>query len=166
MIESFQGIEPKMDESSFVHETAVLIGKVKIGKNASIWPGVIVRGDEAEIQVGEYSNVQDNSVLHCVEGTPTIIGKYVTIGHKCIVHACKVEDFCLIGMGATVLDGAVIGEGSIVGAGALVTKNTIIPPNSLVLGIPAKVVKQLDDKNLERQKAHATHYWELAKNYL
>ncbi len=166
MIEAFKGIMPTIDKESFVHKDTTVIGKAKIGKKVSIWPGVVIRGDEAEIEVGELSNIQDNSVLHCGEDVPTIIGKYVTVGHKCILHSCKVEDFCLIGMGATVLDGAVIGEGSVVGAGALVTRNTVIPPNSLVLGIPAKVVKQLDEKAMEKQKAHATHYWELAKNYL
>ena len=137
---------PEVDPSAYVAPSAVVMGSVKIGPKASIWPTCVLRGDIENIEIGEGSNVQDGTVVHLADDLSAIVGKYVTIGHMAMIHACTIEDECLIGMKATVLDGAVIGRRSIVGAGAVVTKNTIVPPGSLVLGMPAKVVKQLTEE--------------------
>ncbi len=165
MFIKYMGVEPKVTgEDVFVADGAKVIGKVKIGSKSSIWFNAVVRGDDDTITIGENTNIQDNCTVHTSEGFPTLVGNNVTVGHNAVVHGCIVEDNCLIGMGATVLDGAVIGSGSIVGANALVTSNTIIPPNSLVLGSPAKVVKEMNftDDNIK----HANYYVSLAKNYL
>src|SRR6185369_9057837 len=113
------------------------------------WYNAVLRGDINRIVVGEYSNIQDNTVVHLADDYPCIIGRYVTVGHSAIVHACTVEDECLIGMGATVLDGAIIGSQSIVGANALVTQGTVVPPGSMVLGSPGKVVRTLAQPDRE-----------------
>ena len=143
ILEAHLGKEPEIAPDAYVDPHACLIGDVKVGPRASIWPGVVLRGDINSIEVGEGSNVQDGSVVHVANELGAKIGKNVTIGHLAMIHACTIGDECLIGMHSTILDGAEIGEQSIVGAGALVTKGTKIPPGSLVLGMPAKVVKQL-----------------------
>ena len=158
MIFKFEGQAPKIDEKAYAFNTATLIGKVEIKEYASVWPGVTIRGDVNRIEVGRYSNIQDNSVLHVADNYACIVGDYVTVGHCALLHACTVEDHCLIGMHSTVLDGAVIGKGSIVAAGAVVTKGTIVPPHSLVAGIPAKVIKTLDEKGLASIHAQAIKY--------
>ena len=144
MLYKFEGQYPKIDEKAYAFNAATVIGKVEMKEYSSVWPGVTVRGDVNRIEIGRYSNIQDNSVLHVSDSHACIVGDYVTVGHCALLHACTVEDHCLIGMHATVLDGAVIGTGSIVAAGAVVTKNTIVPPHSLVAGVPAKVIKTLD----------------------
>ncbi|MDY6028819.1 MAG: gamma carbonic anhydrase family protein [Acidaminococcaceae bacterium] len=161
MIFKFEAQSPKIDEKAYAFNTATLIGKVTVKEYASIWPGVTIRGDVNRIEVGRYSNVQDNSVLHVADEHPCIVGDYVTVGHCALLHACTVEDHVLIGMHSTVLDGAVIGTGSIVAAGAVVTKNTIVPPNSLVAGIPAKVIKTLGEKEMASIHAQAIKYKDL-----
>lgn len=167
MTDSFLGCAPRLDESNYIAPTAALIGDVALGESTSIWFGASLRGDVHWIEVGARSNVQDCAVVHVSRGThPCKIGDGVTIGHSAIVHGCTVEDDCLIGMGAVVLDGALIGEGSTVGANALVTMNTIIPPRSLVLGSPGKVVRQLTEEEVERNKANATHYVRMSGMYL
>lgn len=140
----FQGNSPRIDKEAFLAPQAVVLGDVEIGKYASIWPAAVVRGDVSYIKIGDYSNVQDTACLHIETNGPCIIGRFVTIGHGAIVHACTVEDNVLIGMNATVLSGAKIGSGSIIAAGALVKENAVIPPNSLVTGIPGKVKKTID----------------------
>ncbi len=164
-IEAFYEHRPVVDSSAFVASSGDLIGQVSVGKDASIWYNVTLRGDINFISVGEGSNIQDNSCVHVADDYGCEVGDYVTVGHSVTLHACKVEDKCLIGMGATVLDGAVIGHGSIVGANALVTKDTIIPPHSLVLGSPAKVVKQLDESTEEANYRHALKYVKVAEMY-
>ena len=134
---------------------------VEMKEYSSVWPNVTVRGDVNRIEIGRYTNVQDNSVLHVADKYACIVGDFVTVGHSALLHACTVEDHCLIGMHATVLDGAVIGRGSIVAAGAVVTKGTIVPPFSLVAGIPAKVIKTLDESNLDNIHAQAVKYKDL-----
>ena len=152
MILPFGGATPKIHPEAFVAETAVVIGDVEIGAGTSIWYGCVVRGDINKIRIGRNTNVQDGTVIHVNHdrygdgGMPTFIGDDVTIGHMALIHACTIEDECLIGMRATVMDGAVIGRNSIVGAAALVTAGTIIPPGSLVLGSPAKVKRELDEQ--------------------
>ncbi len=135
-------MKPKVDPSAYVAPTAVIVGDVTVEEGVSIWDGAVIRGDVSYIKIGKNSNVQDNAVIHVSHNTPTIIGENVTIGHLAMVHAAKIEDNVIIGINSVVLDNAVIGEGSIVGAGAVVTSSTKIPPNSLVLGIPAKVIKR------------------------
>ncbi len=164
MILEFEGIEPEVLGRVFVGDGAKVIGNVTLEDGANIWYNAVVRGDESEIHIGKNSNVQDNCVVHVAEQYPTKIGDNVTIGHNATVHGAIIEDNCLIGMNAVVLDGAEIGEGSIVGANSVVTGGTKIPKNSLVLGTPAKVVKEIDKS--EQNKLHAEHYVELAKKYM
>lgn len=166
MISSFLGISPTLGASVWIAPSAAVIGDVLLGDGASVWYGAAIRGDVNYIRIGNKTNVQDLAVVHVSRGThPCVLGDRVTIGHSAIVHGCTVEDDCLIGMGAIVLDGAVIGQGSIVGANALVTRDTIIPPKSLVLGSPAKVVRAVTDEELESNIANAEHYVRLVAMY-
>ncbi|MFB6274034.1 MAG: gamma carbonic anhydrase family protein [Salinibacter sp.] len=159
MIKPFLGVEPTVDDSNYVAETAVLIGDVTLGANASVWHHCTLRGDVNWIRVGEGTNVQDHTVVHVTHGTaPTDIGAHVTIGHGAVIHGCTIEDEVLIGMGATILDHAVIGTHSIVGAQALVTKETKIPPRSLALGQPAEVVREVTDEEVGAIKEGAQNY--------
>jgi carbonic anhydrase/acetyltransferase-like protein (isoleucine patch superfamily) len=144
MIYALDGIRPQIDPTAWIAPTAVLIGNVIVGPGANIWFGAVLRGDNEPITVGAGSNVQENSVLHTDIGCPLTIGADCTIGHKAMLHGCTIEDGSLIGMGATVLNNAVIGAGSLIGACALVTEGKSIPPGSLVMGAPAKVVRELD----------------------
>jgi carbonic anhydrase/acetyltransferase-like protein (isoleucine patch superfamily) len=157
-LETFLTREPEIDPSAYVAPSAVVMGAVKLAPKASVWPTAVLRGDIEAIEIGEGSNVQDGSVVHLADDLGVKVGKYVTIGHMAMIHACTIEDECLIGMKATVLDGAVIGRRSIVGAGAVVTKNMQVPPGSLVLGMPAKVVKQLSDEEQESLRHWADKY--------
>lgn len=150
--------DPQIDASAYVAQGAVVIGAVRLGPNSSVWHNAILRGDINSIEIGEGSNVQDGSVLHLADDYGVHVGRYVTIGHMAMVHACTIEDECLIGMHATILDGAVIGAQSIVGAGALVTKGTQVPAGSLVLGAPAKVVRALTESERNDLKAMAEKY--------
>ena len=155
--------EPQIDPSAFVSKHAVVMGAVKIGANASVWPGCVLRADINTIELGDGSNIQDGTMVHLADDAGVKIGKDVTIGHGAIIHACEIQDECLIGMGAIILDKAVIGKNSIVGAGALVTKNTVVPEGSLVLGSPAKVLKQLDDNAKKGISYWAKKYVKVAK---
>jgi len=165
-IETFDGISPDIHASAFIAASADVIGRVKIGEEASIWYNVTLRGDINEIVIGPKSNVQDNAVVHLADDFGAYIGELVTIGHSAIVHACTVKDEVLVGMGACILDGAVIGERSIIGANALVTGGTVIPPGSLVLGSPAKVVKTLDLKDQSGIKKWAEKYVRNARQFM
>ncbi len=161
-LEHYLNQEPQIDETAFVHPSSVVMGAVTMAPTSSVWPCVVLRGDINSIEIGEGSNVQDGSVVHLADDFGVKIGKYVTIGHMAMIHACTIEDECLIGMHATILDGAVIGARSIVGAGALVTKNTHVPPGSLVLGSPAKVVKSLPEDQQAGIRHWAEKYVEVA----
>lgn len=144
MIKSFENTAPKVHETAFIAETAVVIGDVEIGAESSVWYGSIIRGDVNYVRIGARTNIQDGSIIHVTSRThPTIIEDEVTLGHRVTLHGCRVERGCLIGIGAIVLDGARIGKNSLVAAGSLVTPNTIIPENSLVMGSPAKVKREL-----------------------
>ncbi|MFZ5969154.1 MAG: gamma carbonic anhydrase family protein [Bacillota bacterium] len=156
-MKEFEGILPTLDEKTYIADGAIVIGAVKMKEFSSIWFNTVVRGDVNSIEIGRYSNVQDNSVVHVADDFPTIIGDYVTVGHNAIIHGCTIEEHCLIGMGATVLNGAIVGKGSIVAAGALVRENQIIPPYSLVVGVPGKVVKTLPE-NIDSIHAQALKY--------
>lgn len=155
---SLSGKTPQVDDSAYIAPSADLIGDVTVGPDASIWYQAVLRGDINKIVIGKGSNIQDGCVIHLEKRQGTIVGDYVTVGHKAMLHACVIEDECLIGMCATVMDGAVIGKRSIVGAGALVTKNTKIPPGSLVLGCPAKVVRALTEEEQSALKQGAENY--------
>jgi carbonic anhydrase/acetyltransferase-like protein (isoleucine patch superfamily) len=139
----FLGKKPKLGKGVYIARTATVIGDVTLGAHASVWYGAVLRGDINRIVVGHHTNIQDNAVLHLADDFPCILGNWVTVGHGAIVHACKVGDETLVGMGAVILDGAVIGRQSLIGARALVTQGMKIPPGSLVLGAPAKVVRKL-----------------------
>src|SRR5262245_44932776 len=146
-IRTFAGKHPELGRGVFLAETCAVIGDVIIGDESSIWYSTVVRGDVMPIRIGARTSIQDNTVIHVTsEFSGTTIGDDCTIGHSAIIHACTVEDFCLIGMGAILLDGCRIGRGSLVGAGALVTPGTDIPPGSLVLGSPAKVKRPIDER--------------------
>jgi gamma-carbonic anhydrase len=166
MVAPFLDCHPSFDESVWIAPTAVVVGDVTLGNDASVWYGAMLRGDVHYIRIGARSNVQDLAVVHVSRGThPCVLGADVTVGHSAIVHGCTIEDDCLIGMGAVVLDGAVIGAGSIVGAQALVTRDTIVPPRSLVLGAPARVVRELSGAEVDATRANAKHYVRLARMY-
>lgn len=165
MIIKFKGNEPIVDESALVFETSTIIGKTKIGKNVSVWPGACLRGDSDSINVGDGSNVQDNATVHTTEGCPVNIGKGVTVGHNAIIHGCTIKDNVLVGMGATVLDGAVIEENCIIGAGALVSSGKVIPAGSLVVGLPGKIVRQLTDDEVKSIHENALEYEQLVSEY-
>ena len=157
-LDTFLRRQPKLGRDVYLASSAVVVGDVTLGDQASVWYNAVLRGDINRIVVGEGSNIQDNAVLHLADDFPCILGRYVTVGHSAIVHACTVEDECLIGMGATILDGAVIGAQSIVGANALVTQGTKVPPGSMVLGSPAKVVRALSQAERDSLKGWAEKY--------
>ena len=166
-IRTFDGKTPTIGRGVFLAETCSVIGDVVIGEESSVWYGTVIRGDVMPIRIGARTSIQDNAVIHVTSDfSGTIIGSDCTIGHSAIVHACTVEDFCLIGMGSIILDGARIGRGSLVGAGALVTPGTDIPPGSLVVGAPAKVKRPINEKEREQIAYGAQHYVELARRYL
>jgi carbonic anhydrase/acetyltransferase-like protein (isoleucine patch superfamily) len=155
-IEARLRLGPRVHPSAWIVPAATVIGDVTLEEESSVWYGAVLRGDINRIVIGPRSNVQDDAVVHLDTAYPTIMGELVTVGHSAIVHACRIDDEVLIGMGATVLDGAEIGARSIVGANALVTLGMKIPPGSLVLGAPGRVVKQL---TLEEQKQIARWAW-------
>jgi len=153
---------PAVAENVFIAPGSRVIGNVELSEHSSIWYNTVVRADLAKIKIGKYSNVQENSTLHVEQNQGVEIGDYVTIGHNAVIHACKIGNKSLVGMNATILTGAQIGEGSIVGAGAVVPENAEIPPGSLVLGVPAKIVRTITKEKIIELKQHAVHYAELA----
>jgi carbonic anhydrase/acetyltransferase-like protein (isoleucine patch superfamily) len=165
LIERYLALMPSLGERVVVCPGATLVGNVRLGDDVSIWFGAVLRGDLAPVTVGKGSNVQDNSVLHVGDHSPCTVGQEVVVGHRAMLHGCRVEDGCLIGMMATLLDDVVVGEGSLVGAAALITPGTVIPPRSLVLGAPAKVVRKLDDEAFAYHRALAGKYVRLKENY-
>ncbi len=166
MIQKYKDKTPQIGESTYVAQSADIIGDVTIGQKSSIWQNVSIRGDLDAIMIGDLTSVQENSSLHISAGTPLEIGSRVTLGHGVILHSCKVGDNTLVGMGATILDGAVIGENSMVAAGSLVTPGKVFPPNSMIMGSPAKVVRELSLEEQESNKTHAEHYAQLGQEYL
>lgn len=156
---------PKIDPDAWVAPDANVIGKVVLGAGASVWFGATLRGDNELIEVGSGTNVQENCVFHTDMGFPLVIGKNCTIGHKVMLHGCRIGENSLIGMGATVLNGAQIGKNCLIGAGALITENKVIPDGSLVMGAPGKVVRQLDSAAIKMLTASALHYSENARRF-
>ena len=167
MIIDYQGISPKIPDSVFIAPDATIIGNVEVGEDSSIWFHTVVRGDVNYIRIGRRTNIQDGCVVHVTVDTwPTFIGDGVTIGHGAIVHGCRIEDFCLIGMGARVLDGARIGRYSIVAAGSVVREGTEVPERMLVAGVPAVPKRRLSDEELAELEASAERYVEYKRTYL
>ncbi len=154
-----------IDPTTFIAPGAVVLGDVYICKNVSIWYNAVIRGDTERIEIGESTNIQDLSMVHADPGVPCVVGRRVTVGHRAILHGCTVEDECLIGMGAILLNGVRVGSGSVVGAGALLTEGTEVPPGSLVLGVPGKVVRQVDDAMRGRIDHAWRHYVEEARRH-
>lgn len=154
-------MKPIIHETAFIDKTAVIIGNVKIGKNCGVFPYAVLRGDQNSIEIDDGSNVQDCCVIHTDEEHKTKIGKNVSIGHSSMVHGATIEDECIIGIHATILNGAKIGSGSIIGANAVVTTDMIVPENSIVLGVPGKIIKQ-DEKFREKARLNAEIYQRLS----
>lgn len=153
----------RVDPTAFVAANATVCGDVRVAAEASIWFGAVVRGDTESVRIGKRCNVQDLAVLHADPGSPCQLGDDVTVGHAAVVHGAEIGASALVGIRAVVLNGARVGSGSIVGAGAVVTEGTEIPPNSLAVGIPAKVVRQTTEKDLERIRHAAAHYVDAAR---
>jgi len=167
ILRSFAGKRPQIGRGVFLAETCAVIGDVVVGDESSIWYSTVLRGDVMAIRIGARTNLQDGTVVHVTSGQfATTVGDDCTIGHSAIIHGCTIEDHCLIGMGATILDGARIGRGSLVGAGALVTPGADIPPDSLVLGAPARVVRPVNPREREQIEYSAAHYVDQARRYL
>jgi carbonic anhydrase/acetyltransferase-like protein (isoleucine patch superfamily) len=166
MIRLFRGAAPNIAPSAYIDPSAQVIGNVTIGQRSSVWLNAVLRGDVNTITIGDESNVQDNSVLHCDPGEfRLVIGNRVTIGHLAMVHGCTIEDDCLIGIGAIILNGAHIGKGSVVAAGALVPEGMQIPPASMVMGVPAKIKREVSEEEQDRFRVNAQHYVENARLY-
>ena len=165
MIRPYRGIQPQIHPTAYIDPAAQVIGKVFVGARSSIWPSAVARGDIAEIHVGEETSIQDGTVLHCDFGIPLIIGNQVTVGHLAMLHGCTVEDGCLIGIGAIILNRARIGKGSIVAAGALVAEGKEIPPGSMVMGVPGKIVRVVTPEEQQRTLENAQHYVDRAAEY-
>jgi carbonic anhydrase/acetyltransferase-like protein (isoleucine patch superfamily) len=157
---SYDGLSPEIDESVFIASGAKIIGDVRVGANASIWFNCVIRGDIAYIAIGSESNVQDGTVIHVSKNKPAIIGSKVTIGHKACIHACTIEDYTLVGMNATILDGAVVQTKSMVAAGSVVKQNFVVPTGKLVAGVPAKIVRDLTEEDIKYFEISAKHYME------
>lgn len=173
MIQSFKNTRPKIGRGVFVAPNATIIGEVSIGEDSSIWHGVVIRADVNHIQIGKRTSIQDLSCIHVEHksktnplGYPTIIGDDVTVGHKVMLHGCEIKNACLIGMSATILDGAIISQESIVGANSLVTKGKVFPPRSLIMGSPAKVIRSLNQEEVEKLYQSAKNYINYKNDFL
>ena len=165
MIYDLEKNVPEINADSWVAPNAIIIGKVKLEKNSSIWFNAVLRGDIEKIVIGEDSNIQDGSVLHTDPGCPLTVGKGVTVGHMVMLHGCEISDDTLIGIGSTILNKAKIGKNCIIGANTLVTENKVIPDNSLVLGSPGKVIRKVTDDEIKVICENAKHYVENSKRY-
>ncbi len=174
MILTYKEIKPQIEKSVFIAHSADIIGDVSIGENSSVWFGCVIRGDVNYIKIGKNTNIQDLSMIHVThytkddksDGHPTYIGDNVTIGHKVMLHGCTIGDATLIGMNSTILDGAVIGKESIVGAGSLITQNKIFPPRSLIVGSPAKVIRELKEEEIISLYKSAYNYIDFKNSYM
>ena len=165
MIFSLGNLSPRIADNVFVADSADVIGDVEIGSGSSVWFNTVLRADNDSIRIGTGSNIQDGTVIHVDEGIPTVIGDNVTVGHNTMIHGCTLEDGCLIGIGTTILDYAVVGTQSIVGANSLITERKTYPSRSLILGSPAKVVRELTDEEVSLLEWTAAHYSKNAAHY-
>lgn len=164
-IYELDGVAPRMAASAWVADSAQVMGNVELGEDASVWFGTVVRGDTESITIGAGSNVQDASVLHADLGKPLVVGERVTVGHQVVLHGCTIGDESLIGIGAIVLNGAKIGKNCLVGAGALVTEGKEFPDGSMIIGSPAKAVRQLTPEQIEGLRQSAQHYIDNARRF-
>ena len=164
-IYSLGALTPRIAPSAWVAPNASVIGDVTLGERVSIWFGAVLRGDIDRISIGAGSNIQDGSVCHADPGRPLLVGEHVTVGHMVMLHGCTIGDHCLIGIGAVVMNGAVIGKNSVVGAGSLVTEGKEFPEGSLIMGSPAKVVRQLDAAALAKLQQNAANYVKNGQRY-
>ncbi len=153
----------RIHPTAFIASTAAVMGNVTLEEESSVWYGAVVRGDMAPVVIGAQTNLQDGAIVHVDHGVPCIVGRHVGVGHRAILHGCTVEDECLIGMGAIVLNNVLIGSGSVVAAGAVIPEGMRIPPRSLVIGVPGRIVRQVDTALSERVTATWTHYVEEAR---
>ncbi|MBW4082811.1 gamma carbonic anhydrase family protein [Paenibacillus sp. S150] len=156
---------PQLDESVYVAEGAKLVGDVRIGRQSSVWFNAVLRGDLAPVIIGDRCNIQDGSVGHVADGQQLLLGDDISVGHSAIIHGCRIGRGTLIGMGAIVLNGAEIGEYALIGAGSIVTENKVIPPYTLSFGSPAKVVRELTERDLQRMARTSESYVQKAKEY-
>ena len=167
MIRRYRDLEPRLGDGVYVADYAAVIGDVVIGPRSSVWFGTVVRGDVMPIRIGAETSIQDNSVVHVTSDVSgTEVGDRVTVGHRVILHACTIEDDCIIGMGSVILDRARVGRGSIIGAGSVVTPGTVIPPGSRALGSPARVKRPVTDEERAWIASSAASYVELTRSYL
>jgi len=172
VISAFRGRRPRVASSAFVHPTATVIGDVVIGEHSSVWPGAVVRGDFAKIEIGDYVCVQDNAVIRPadvynkgVRYLPVKVGNHVIIGHNSLLHGCTVRDNCVVGAGAIVFNGAKLRSGTLVGMGAVVLANVVVPSRTIVVGIPARPLRRMLSNELERIRVQAENYAKLAQEY-
>jgi carbonic anhydrase/acetyltransferase-like protein (isoleucine patch superfamily) len=165
MIIEFQGRRPEVASDAYIAPNATVLGRVRIGPGSSVWFGTVIRGDTEEITVGENTNLQDLTVVHADLGKPTSLGNMVTVGHRAIIHGCTIEDECMIGMGAIVMNGARVERHSIVAAGAVVLEGFRVPTGTLVAGVPAKVLRELKPEEIERIREIAGIYMRETKLY-
>ncbi len=167
MLRPYRGQLPRIHPSAFIDDSAQVIGDVEIGEDSSVWMCVVIRGDVNRIRIGRRSNVQDGTIVHVMKDThPTVIGDDVTVGHAAVVHGCTIEDRCLIGMGAILLNGVTVGTGSIVAAGTLLPEGMRVPPRSLVMGAPGKVRRTLSDADLDEIQMYADRYVAYRLDYM
>jgi carbonic anhydrase/acetyltransferase-like protein (isoleucine patch superfamily) len=164
-IYALDGVAPQVDPSAWVADSAQVMGAVTLGADSSVWFGTVVRGDTETITIGRGSNIQDGSVMHADVGRPIVVGDHVTVGHKVMLHGCTIGDESLIGIGAVVLNGAKIGRNCLVGAGALVTEGKEFPDGSMIIGSPAKAVRQLTPEQMEGLRWSARHYVANARRF-
>ena len=164
-IYELDGISPELGDGAWVADSAEVIGRVHLGKNANVWPQVVIRGDNEPIRIGAGTNIQDAAVLHSDFGSPLTLGENVSIGHQAMVHGCTIGDGSLIGMGAIILNNAKIGKNCLVGAGSLVTEGKSFPEGSVIMGSPAKVVRNLSPEQIQGMRLTAEHYIENALRY-
>lgn len=165
MIMDFDGVTPRINKNTYISESVDIIGKVNVEENVNIWFGTRLRGDMNNIVIGENTNIQENSVVHVDVNSPCIIGRNVTIGHGAIIHGCNISDNVLVGMGSIILNNTKIGKNSIIGAGSLVTQGKDFPEGVLILGNPAKVIRQLTEAEIESIQCSADNYVSLSKKY-
>ena len=164
-IYELDGVAPEVAASAWVADSAEVMGNVQLAEDASIWFGAVLRGDCESITIGEGSNIQDASVLHADLGQPLVVGRHVTVGHQVMLHGCTIGDKSLIGIGAVVLNGAKIGRNCLVGAGALITEGKEFPDGSMIIGSPAKAVRQLTPEQIEGLRRSAQHYVDNARRF-
>lgn len=173
MLSGFEGKSPEIHKTAFVHPQAMVIGDVRIGKHSSVWPGAVLRGDFAKIEIGKYTCIQDNAVIHPADVydengpkfVPVEIGNYVIVGHRALIHGATIEDECLIGGGAIVFDKSRIKKNAMVGMGGLVIRGTEVPSGTIVVGIPARPLREMDESEIKRIQIQAENHAKLAERH-